>query len=1549
MSASKVKGALYFALALSVLSVWVHGAETCPVPAPLPCGHDYFNVRDGLDHCRLKFERDAKGRVVFMGGSITAMGTWCRAVERDLKARFPKTSFEFINVGYPSLGSTPHTFRFQRDVAAKGPMDLFFIEAAVNDEVNGMTPLEMLRGMEGVVRQARLANPEVDIVMLHFADDAKMKVIAQGKTPVVIEQHEKVAEHYGVASIDLAREVTERIRAGQFSWKDDFGGLHPAAFGHSIYARAIARLFDAAWREPLPADDKVVARVPPEGALDEKSYFHARLVPLEAATLVEGWTLVPNWRPRDPPGRKIGTYTGFVNVPALVAETSGATLKLKFDGTAVGVFVAAGPDAGTLEYSVDGGDFRSRNLAVGYTGLYHLPVAFVLDADLVPGPHEVVLRVSAKPNPTSKGTAARIMHFLVNGREHPSLTEAGGGETCDALAFGDPSYTSAFPEWAVGRVSRDPALDVRPGFELPPAGFGVVPFFWWLGDPLTRERLGWILEQMEGMGISGYQINYAHGYKDGGRSFGLTMPSEPPLFSEDWWKLVGWFMRQAKRQNAAVSLSDYTLGIGQGWMMDAILREHPEMHGSALQMVSGKQGKSLFMGEVPGADGKPRTVSVVVTGVPTSIDPMHPQSGSLYVKKFFGQFEDHFGEVGGKGMNFFFSDELVFGVRGHLWNERFATEFKARKGYDIVPELPALFTDIGPRTPKVRLDYSDVQVALTEEGFFKPVFDWHQQRGMTMGCDHGGRGRGVVLFGDYFRTQRWNQGPGADQPGLGKDLIKAKVAASIAHLYQRPRVWLEGYYATGWGTTSAGVVDATLANFVMGFNLLSLHGMYYSTHGGWWEWAPPDNTFRMPYWKHMRGFMACVQRLGYLLSQGHHRCDVAILYPVEPVQAGMDGETAVKTAFAMGTELYAQGCDFDFMDFQSLARAQVVDRELRVSGERYRVLVLPAMKAVRHSTLVKAAEFRRAGGIVIAAGALPEASDRLGREDPEVAALVKELFPGGAVTNGVAAVLAALPTRDYTGPGCVQHRKLGPRDLYAVYGAPQDTEVTFRASGKVELWDPWTGAIRPLAVSAQSADTTALRLPLTEKEIQLIVFSSGTAEIAVREHAQTNQTILALDGDWEFELQPTSDNRFGDFHWPPTSGLIGAEARQLYYCEGAETNGPWRKVTCSFGPRFIRCEGVPTEMGVSPQKGQTLEFSWRWGMENDAGQQGWWGLAEKVHDEFIVIGSMDQKFGRQEWVPAKDDLYLWTTVVAPRAMTGFPQAGAIPPAQIWVNGVDVIGPSFSLKAGPNPLLLRFDGAKPGRTYFVVASEELSPRAPAAGPLPPGQQPKFVSSPLASRWWRHPAVLPFDVRPREGSPIGWYRFVSPPGLRGMSLATGGKVQAWADGQPMAARSAGRFRVVRPSAEPVTVLLKIEQERGSYGGAAFTEPIRLECGAGSFAAGDWSKNDGLASYSGGAWYRKTVTLPAARRVLLDLGRVAASAEVRVNGKEAGVRVASPWTLDISSLAKPGENRIEILVCNTLANHYSTVPTRFRGSPLSGLLGPVRVMIERQDADK
>lgn len=70
--------------------------------------------------------------------------------------------------------------------------------------------------------------------------------------------------------------------------------------------------------------------------------------------------------------------------------------------------------------------------------------------------------------------------------------------------------------------------------------------------------------------------------------------------------------------------------------------------------------------------------------------------------------------------------------------------------------------------------------------------------------------------------------------------------------------------------------------------------------------------------------------------------------------------------------------------------------------------------------------------------------------------------------------------------------------------------------------------------------------------------------------------------------------------------------------------------------------------------------------------------------------------------------------------------------------------------------------------------------------------------------------------------------------------------------------------------------------------------------------------------------------------------ATAEVHVNGRSAGIRVAPPWRVDISKYVKPGDNRIEVLVYNTLANHYFTIPTRYRGELTSGLLGPVTLRV-------
>lgn len=375
----------------------------------VPYGHDYFGLRGGLQNCRIKFERGKIGRVAFLGGSITQGGTWRSFVADALQRRFPETKFDFINAGISSMGSTPHAFRYTRDALAHGPVDLLFVEAAVNDSTNGQTDVEMLRGMEGVVRHARMDNPAIDIVMLHFADPEKVQDYDAGKVPAVVAQHEKVAAHYKVPSIDLAREVAERIRAGEFKWKQDFKDLHPSPFGHSVYFRSIKRLFDAAWTDPLKADAQVQAW-PLPAALDEQSYFRGRLIDLKDAQLVTGWSYDPNWKPRE----KIGTRAGFVNVPALTATEPGATLKLKFNGTAAGIFAASGPDTGAVEFRTDGGAWHTRDLHTQWSSQLHLPWAQVLAVDLPLGEHELELRVAPAASSKSNASTVRIMHFLAN-------------------------------------------------------------------------------------------------------------------------------------------------------------------------------------------------------------------------------------------------------------------------------------------------------------------------------------------------------------------------------------------------------------------------------------------------------------------------------------------------------------------------------------------------------------------------------------------------------------------------------------------------------------------------------------------------------------------------------------------------------------------------------------------------------------------------------------------------------------------------------------------------------------------------------------------------------------------------------------------------------------------------------------------------------------------------------------------------------------------------------------------------------------------------------
>jgi hypothetical protein len=77
-----------------------------------------------------------------------------------------------------------------------------------------------------------------------------------------------------------------------------------------------------------------------------------------------------------------------------------------------------------------------------------------------------------------------------------------------------------------------------------------------------------------------------------------------------------------------------------------------------------------------------------------------------------------------------------------------------------------------------------------------------------------------------------------------------------------------------------------------------------------------------------------------------------------------------------------------------------------------------------------------------------------------------------------------------------------------------------------------------------------------------------------------------------------------------------------------------------------------------------------------------------------------------------------------------------------------------------------------------------------------------------------------------------------------------------------------------------------------------------------------------FAGTATYRKQIKLCAKdlgrnKRILLDLGELNDIAEVRVNGKSAGVLWYPPYSADITSLLKKGDNLLEILVTTNWAN--------------------------------
>ena len=122
-----------------------------------------------------------------------------------------------------------------------------------------------------------------------------------------------------------------------------------------------------------------------------------------------------------------------------------------------------------------------------------------------------------------------------------------------------------------------------------------------------------------------------------------------------------------------------------------------------------------------------------------------------------------------------------------------------------------------------------------------------------------------------------------------------------------------------------------------------------------------------------------------------------------------------------------------------------------------------------------------------------------------------------------------------------------------------------------------------------------------------------------------------------------------------------------------------------------------------------------------------------------------------------------------------------------------------------------------------------------------------------------------------------------------------------------------------------------------------------------------DDGVKYFSGSATYQTTFTagkkmVRPGDRIFLDLGAVGDMAEVSLNGKSLPLLWKPPFRTEITTLLKPGENQLEIIITNEWTNRLigdlahpdqpvlDSYTRPFGGAYQltdSGLIGPVRLL--------
>jgi len=378
-----------------------------PVPAvPLA-------VRGGASHAFAALEGGGPVRVAYFGGGIHPADGWRAQVLAALAERYPDAQVRAIDASITDAvrGISFSVYRFRHDVLAQQP-DLVLVDFTSGD--HGRDMIETMRAAEGVVRQARAGAPATDLVFLYAYHPGQQEAYDGGLCPPEVSAYEKVAEQYGVPSINMGWRIAELIRVGEMrAAPDGDAGDDVPAFSESgrVPTRAASDVYASAIIEGL---DEIAQAEAGEAAMPRplrRDHLEgARLVAVTPA-MVEG-----EWEHTGP---ALGAADFSRHFDELwLTRTPGARLSFRFHGTDAGLFNLIGPDHGRVRVTVDGAEAGVQGRADRWCH-YHRLSATPLASGLDHGEHTVT--VELLPDPPDRAEAIAEAQRL--GRYHPVAFE----------------------------------------------------------------------------------------------------------------------------------------------------------------------------------------------------------------------------------------------------------------------------------------------------------------------------------------------------------------------------------------------------------------------------------------------------------------------------------------------------------------------------------------------------------------------------------------------------------------------------------------------------------------------------------------------------------------------------------------------------------------------------------------------------------------------------------------------------------------------------------------------------------------------------------------------------------------------------------------------------------------------------------------------------------------------------------------------------------------------------------------------------------------------